>query len=181
MIRVAEAREWTTRFDPAGNDRAARSRDATLALLTQSQAPLARDSFDPGHLTASGIVLSPDRTRVLLVRHRKLGRWLQPGGHLEPSDRTIIGAAEREVLEETGIAVRREPSPAIIGIDVHIIPATNREPAHRHFDLVFRFLAEHGDAPCEAGAVWCAVTDLARYAPDEPLRVAVSRSVARGV
>lgn len=180
MIRVAEVRDWATGFDPAGNHRAARSREATLALLSDSPAPLTRDSFDPGHVTASAIVLSPDTTRFLLVRHRKLGRWLQPGGHLEPSDRTIVGAAAREVLEETGVAVRRDPPPTVVGIDVHTIPATVREPAHRHFDLVFRFLAGDGDAPSEDGAVWCAITDLDRYGPDEPLRFAVSRAVADG-
>jgi len=177
MIRVAEVHELARRFDPAGNERASRSRDATLALLAESPAPLTRASFDPGHVTASAIVLSPDRARVLLVRHRKLGRWLQPGGHLEPSDVTLIGAAEREVLEETGVPVRHDPPPTIIGIDVHTIPATDLEPAHRHFDLVFRFLAESAVAPSEAGAVWCPVTELDRYEPDEPLRFAVERAV----
>ena len=177
VIRVAEVRALARRFDPAGNERASRSRDATLALLADSPAPLSRDSFDPGHVTASAIVLSPDRIRILLVRHRKLGRWLQPGGHLEPSDVTILGAAEREVLEETGVPVRHDPTPTIIGIDVHTIPATDVEPAHRHFDLVFRFLAGSAGAPREAGAVWCPVTELDRYEPDEPLRFAVERAV----
>lgn len=178
MILLADVQVWVTDFDPAGDDRAGRSRDATRALLEGSEAPFARDSYDPGHVTASAIVLSPDRKRVLLVHHRKLGRWLQPGGHLEPIDETIVGAAEREVLEETGIRVRSDPSPAVVGIDVHAIPATGKEPTHRHFDLVFRFLARHGDAPSEAGAVWCPVTDLDRYVPDEALRFAVSRALA---
>ncbi len=180
MIRIAEVRAWVAAFDPAGNDRTGRSREATLALLDQNPAPLSRDSYDPGHVTASAIVLSPDRSRILLVRHRKLGRWLQPGGHLERSDVTIVGAAAREVLEETGIGIRSEGPPVVVGIDVHAIPATAGEPAHRHFDLVFRFLAGAGDAPSEDDAVWCAVTELDRYAPDASLRLAVSRAASGG-
>ena len=48
-----------------------------------------RSEFDPGHFTASAFVVSPDGTKVLLVEHARLGRWLQPGGHIEADDRTV--------------------------------------------------------------------------------------------
>jgi 8-oxo-dGTP diphosphatase len=42
--------------------------------------------------------------RLLLVRHAKLGKWLPPGGHIEP-DETPDEAVLREVREETGLDV----------------------------------------------------------------------------
>ncbi|MFN8167722.1 MAG: NUDIX hydrolase [Candidatus Nanopelagicales bacterium] len=57
-----------------------------------------------GHLTASAVVLSADRRRVLLTLHPKFDRWLQMGGHCEPGDATLRDAAAREALEESGIA-----------------------------------------------------------------------------
>ena len=57
-----------------------------------------------GHLTVSGFIFSRDGDSVLMLRHRALGRWLQPGGHLEPSDPSLAYALFREVCEETGLA-----------------------------------------------------------------------------
>ena len=56
-----------------------------------------------GHVTGSGLVLSPDRSHVLLIHHRFLERWLQPGGHMEPHEITPYDTALREVREETGL------------------------------------------------------------------------------
>jgi 8-oxo-dGTP pyrophosphatase MutT (NUDIX family) len=58
----------------------------------------------PGHFTASAFVLHPSGEALLLILHRKLGMWLQPGGHLESSDVDHLGAARREVAEETGVS-----------------------------------------------------------------------------
>ena len=56
---------------------------------------LRRDCF-PDHVTASTLVVSADRTRVLLTLHAKANAWFQMGGHCEPADRTLAGAAQRE-------------------------------------------------------------------------------------
>lgn len=104
---------------------------------------IVRRSSLPGHVTASGIVWSDGR--VLLVRHPFLGRWLQPGGHLE-ADEDPLQAAIREVREETGFRTvphpRSDPGGIPLDIDVHVIPANPRkgEAAHLHYD--FRFLLE---------------------------------------
>ena len=58
----------------------------------------------PDHVTASALVLSPDRSQVLLHLHGKVGRWLQFGGHPEPGDATLLGAALREAVEEGGLS-----------------------------------------------------------------------------
>ncbi len=102
---------------------------------------ITRRSASPGHVTASGIVLS--RGAVLLVFHPYLKRWLQPGGHVESSE-VPLDAAIREVREETGIATLAHPwhfkAGIPLDIDIHAIPENpaKGEPAHMHFD--FRYL-----------------------------------------
>lgn len=180
MVQTNDARRWVAEFDPQESPRARRSQQAILSLLDGSPAPFARTSFEPGHVTASAIVFSPDGSHVLLVYHRRLERWLQPGGHVETSDATVVDAAAREVFEETGVAVRRDLGTALVGLDVHAIPPREDEPAHQHFDLVFAFVAEADTMwpPESRKVVWCPVGQLDRYDPDEPLRRAVARATA---
>ncbi|MGH9368992.1 MAG: NUDIX hydrolase, partial [Thermoanaerobaculia bacterium] len=72
----------------------------------------------------------------LLVYHRRLERWLQPGGHVEPGDASVFEAARREALEETGVAALEAPFGALLlDVDVHPIPPRPDRPAHVHFDL----------------------------------------------
>jgi 8-oxo-dGTP pyrophosphatase MutT (NUDIX family) len=70
--------------------------------------------FTPGHVTCTGVVLSPRRKRVLLVHHRRLDRWLLPAGHVESADGTAAYTAAREVLEETGAQLAAVP-PRLVG------------------------------------------------------------------
>ena len=84
--------------------------DAEAADLAQIRAFVAEhaDPFDRriavGHLTGSAIVISADGARTLLLHHRKLDRWLQPGGHADPGETAGEDVALREALEETGLA-----------------------------------------------------------------------------
>jgi 8-oxo-dGTP pyrophosphatase MutT (NUDIX family) len=109
-----------------------------------------RDPFDraivEGHLTGSAFVVSENGARVLLLRHKKLGLWLQPGGHADPGETSGEQVALREAREETGLAeLRLHPSaPRPLDVDVHQIPARGAEPAHWHLDL--RYLCVAKDA-----------------------------------
>lgn len=110
------------------------------ALETTAETITSRKEFR-GHVTAGALLLRPDG-RMLLIEHLALGKWLFPGGHLEDSDETLMGAALRELAEETGISpgVVVPDDTVPLHIDVHPIPANpaKGEPDHQHFD--FRFL-----------------------------------------
>lgn len=114
---------------------------APLADLLQAGADITSRKEFAGHVTANAVLANPGG-KILFIRHRALGRWLTPGGHVEPEDSTLLEAALRELAEETGIgpgqvvALSDQP----VHIDIHPIPASaaKGEPAHRHID--FRFL-----------------------------------------
>jgi 8-oxo-dGTP pyrophosphatase MutT (NUDIX family) len=112
-----------------------RHAERCIELTRSVAAPFSRSTFEPGHFTASAFVLAPDRRRVLLIHHRKLERWLQPGGHFEVSDGSVFEAARREVSEETGLTDLTQLRDGLFDVDVHPIPPLGAEPAHEHFDL----------------------------------------------
>jgi 8-oxo-dGTP pyrophosphatase MutT (NUDIX family) len=99
-----------------------------------------------GHLTGSGFVLDAARERILLLHHRKLDRWLQPGGHGE-GETDPRRVALREIEEETGLGagdLAPFPDERLLDVDVHLIPARAGEPAHPHLDLRYGFVARVG-------------------------------------
>ena len=110
------------------------------------------DPFDRGnpyaHLTGSAFVVSAAGDRVLLLHHRKLGRWLQPGGHADPGESSGETVALREAREETGLAgLSLHPrAPRPFDVDVHDIPTRGREAAHQHLDLRYLVVAPAGAA-----------------------------------
>ena len=107
---------------------------AVLDLLSFSASPFSRAHFVPGHITASCFIVDPSSGRLLLHHHRRLNRWLQMGGHVEPGE-SAVDAALREGREESGLADLALLSGGIVDVDVHEIPAGKGEPAHSHFDI----------------------------------------------
>jgi len=97
-----------------------------------------------GHLTASAWVVDRTWSHAALIHHRKLNRWLQPGGHVEDLDASWRAAAQREVTEETGLErfIPQADDAKLFDVDVHAIPARPNEPAHFHYDLRFLFIAD---------------------------------------
>ncbi|MER8060125.1 NUDIX domain-containing protein [Streptomyces sp. SID8366] len=93
-----------------------------------------------GHVTASALVIDPERGRVLLTLHRKLRMWLQMGGHCEPGDATVAAAALREATEESGMAGLTLLPGGPVRLDRHPIPA----PCHWHYDVQYAALAPAG-------------------------------------
>ncbi|RIK77216.1 MAG: hypothetical protein DCC67_12920 [Planctomycetota bacterium] len=125
---------------------------ARIRLLVAGHADCFERSCRPGHITASAWVTTPACDRFLLVHHRKLGRWLQPGGHAD-GQTDVAAVALREAIEESGIAglrhARKRPTP--LDLDVHVIPARYDaagrliEDEHEHHDVRFLVWAD-GDA-----------------------------------
>lgn len=132
--------------------------DAALALLRGWRAPdpaqeevrrtyvehlesepdgLRRDCF-PAHLTASTLIVSADRSKVLLTLHAKANAWFQMGGHCEEQDTTLTGAALREAVEESGVlGLALDPEP--VQLNTHDVPFCNSRGTVQHLDV--RFLA----------------------------------------
>jgi 8-oxo-dGTP pyrophosphatase MutT (NUDIX family) len=147
-----------------------------LAFVTDHMDPFDR-RLPHGHLTASAFVLSPDGRRVLLLHHRKLDRWLQPGGHAEAGEIRGEDVALRESREETGIAALRlhPDAPRPVDVDVHAIPARGSEDAHFHLDLRYVVIAPASAALSrsaeETNALrWFGWDELAGLDLDEGLR-----------
>jgi 8-oxo-dGTP pyrophosphatase MutT (NUDIX family) len=133
--------ESLRRFQPADPPEAADLAEI-LAFAERQPRPFDRGILE-GHLTASALVVSDDGARVLLLHHRKLQRWLQPGGHGDPGETSGEAVALREAFEETGLrGLALHPTATRpLDVDVHDIPARPGEPAHEHLDLRYLVVA----------------------------------------
>ena len=137
----------------------------------------------PDHLTASTLVLSADLDRVLLTLHAKARRWFQLGGHCEPGDTTLAGAALREATEEGGLGeLALDPVP--VQLSEHEVPFCGAGlpggPVH-HLDVRFLALARPGATPAVSeesiDVAWWPVDALPD--PGEDLVELVALAVAR--
>jgi 8-oxo-dGTP pyrophosphatase MutT (NUDIX family) len=145
---VAQLTAWT----PYDSDQA-RLRDLYLEHLACHPDAMTR-ACHPDHLTASAIVVTSDRRRVLLNLHHRYKRWMQFGGHCEADDKTVPQAALRETAEESAIAGLWLVG-GIAQLSRHVVRCGPVRPAH-HLDV--RFVAVASD-------------DIAAEASDESLAV----------
>ena len=138
-----------------------------------------RDCFDDGHVTGSAWVVDGPASRVLLTHHRKLGKWLQPGGHSD-GDPDTLAVARREAEEETGLAVRSIDD-RVLDVDIHVFPARGTDPAHLHYDVRFAFVVEGSDrfrvGPESVDLAWIDV-DVLREVTDEESVLRMARKFA---
>jgi len=147
-----------------GDEREDRARALILEYLGTLEHPFDRDAA-PTHVTASAVVVGS--RGVLLHRHRRLHRWLQPGGHLEPGERPEDGA-RRECEEETGLIVEHPVGgPVLVHVDVH-----GSADDHLHLDARYLLIGPDADPsppPNESQDVAWFTWDQANAVADEAL------------
>ncbi|HEV2890304.1 MAG TPA: NUDIX domain-containing protein [Frankiaceae bacterium] len=153
-------------------------RDVFVDFLTCHPAPVERQS-SPAHVTASAVVLDSKAESVFLVLHRKVGRWLQPGGHCELGDINLAAAAIREAEEETGLVGLRLADDEVLDCDIHAAPCRD-DPKLSHYDVRFLAIADlDGGTPRRREVIdarWFRLSGL----PDD-LDSATRRLIAKAV
>jgi 8-oxo-dGTP pyrophosphatase MutT (NUDIX family) len=136
--------ELLTAYTPADEKEAA---DRQLIERMLADAPnLMSRAHQAGHVTGSALVLDAQTGSFLLHYHKKLTRWLQFGGHAEPTESDPAQTALREAQEESGLSDLRWLVDAPLDIDVHPIPARGNEPAHLHLDFRYALLTAKPNA-----------------------------------
>ncbi|UPG87969.1 NUDIX hydrolase [Luteibacter aegosomaticola] len=143
------------------------------AWLADEAMPFHRETL-AGHFTGSAWLVSADGQRVLLMHHRKLQRWLQPGGHAD-GEADLANVALREAEEETGLT-DLAVQPQLFDIDRHSIPARGQEPEHWHYDA--RYVVQTRGSEVFAaneeslGLAW---REIAAIAEDEAADISLRR------
>ncbi|MEZ0609379.1 NUDIX hydrolase [Fibrella sp. WM1] len=140
-----------------------------------------------GHITGSAWILSsnpsvtnvPGEPKALLIHHRKLDRWFQPGGHADGNP-NVEAVARQEAEEEVGLADLRLASPQIFDVDVHPIPARGNIPAHLHYDIRFQYFSNDqillGENREVKNTQWVTLDEAERLADSESISRMVRKS-----
>lgn len=150
---------------------------AQVLELVEAHPGALHRSCTAGHLTGSAVVVDPARQQTLLILHRKLGRWFQPGGHAD-GDGNLAAVALKEATEETGIAGLRVATPAL-DLDIHDVPLPDGH--HLHLDLRFLVLAPpNAEAPGNHESIevrWVSPEDLPALGVDPGTTRLVTRAL----
>jgi len=134
-------------------------------FIEQNENCFSENNFN-GHVTASAFILSHDLSKLLLIYHKKLKIWIQPGGHVEEGEE-VFNAALREVQEETGLKDFSSYLPLekpIFDLDVHHIPSKN---PHFHYDVRYLFKLESPSnflkSPENIEMKWVSLSEIEKY------------------
>jgi 8-oxo-dGTP pyrophosphatase MutT (NUDIX family) len=151
--------------------REAESKERILSELDSLKSPF-DELADPVHVTGSAVVVGEQGT--ILHLHKRLGRWMQTGGHLEPGEMPYE-AALRESEEETGLVLSHpESGPRLLHLDVH-----EAAEGHTHLDLRYLLIGPDkepapppGESPHARWFSWPEALEIADAALVGALRAA---------
>jgi 8-oxo-dGTP pyrophosphatase MutT (NUDIX family) len=125
-----------------------------------------------GHITASAFIFDIENNKILLLHHKKLNKWLQPGGHCD-GDKDTLSVAIKEVFEETGLMIKNQAQP-IFDLDIHMIPENKGIPEHEHFDVRYLLLADSKIPLIQNHETnqlkWVDLSEMENYTTEESLR-----------
>jgi 8-oxo-dGTP pyrophosphatase MutT (NUDIX family) len=164
-----------------------RPQDPAEAADVEQVRALAESADDPWlrsiplHVTGSALIVHPDSGRVLLRWHQRQQAWLQVGGHADPGERDPLAVALREAVEETGLTdLAPWPDAQLRHVVIVPVPASSREPAHRHADLRFVLATRSPDAARaetpDAPLRWVSPHEAREMTSEAILRETVSRA-----
>ena len=151
-----------------------------LKFLDEETGYFLRNNYN-GHFTGSAWIVNPDRSSILMTHHKKLGKWIQLGGHAD-GESDLLKVALREAKEESGIQQFKVFSEEIFDLDIHGIPQNNSELGHLHYDV--RFLIE-ADPTGEAVIIsdeshdvtWIPLADVTKLNPE----VSIARMIKKTI
>lgn len=152
----------------AFNEKEEAMREKLLAFVKEYDNCFER-SLLIGHLTASCWVVNKSRTKVLLIHHAKLGKWLQPGGHCDGNE-DAYEVAKTELEEETGLKAATN-NRTIYDVDIHTIPERKGIPEHLHYDIRYMFEVDENTPLVQnhetLGMKWLGLEELENLTKEE--------------
>ena len=151
-----------------------------LKFLDEETGYFLRNNYN-GHFTGSAWIVSPDKSSILMTHHKKLGKWIQLGGHAD-GESDLLKVALREATEESGIQQFKVLSEEIFDLDIHGIPQNNSELGHLHYDV--RFLIE-ADPTGEAVIIsdeshdvtWIPLADVVKLNPEVSIQRMIKKTI----
>jgi 8-oxo-dGTP pyrophosphatase MutT (NUDIX family) len=150
-------------------------REQMLDFLINNDHPFSRQNL--GHFTASAFLLNKDKTKFLLMHHRKLNQWFQVGGHAD-DEKDLLQVAIKEAREESGIDDIHPISKEIFDIDIHLIPKSSNQDEHYHYDVRFLLKANSDNFIVNEESLdlaWVDFYDYEKY----PINNSVKRMIAK--
>ena len=124
----------------------------------------------PYHFTASAWIVDKERNHTLLIFHKNLQMWIQPGGHAD-GETNLSKVALKEAQEETGLKSACLTNERVFDFDITPIPAFKNIPAHSHLDARFVIEADIKEPITESeeilGAKWFPINNISDKINDE--------------